>query len=428
MAFSFLICLLLVLFFWHSWNHFKLGIFLLFFLLPTYLIRFHVGLLPSTFLEGMLLSLVFIWLLKNKQYLKLPTLIKNLFTEHKLLFVGIVLFLLGATISIFTAIDTKKALGEWRAFYVEPVLLFFVLSSYLKSFEAKKRKKIIEQYILLPLVLCGLITSAFAIFQHFTGFLVPHAFWANRETYRVTAWYGFPNAVGLFLAPIIPLAIYLLAQTWQRTKKIFHPTAIISMLFVITGLLAILFAKGSGPLLGAMAGVGVLLLFYKKTRVPTILFGIVGLIGIVFLPADHTLKQELLAKNYSGELRRDIWQETAELLKDRPLVGAGIASYEERILPYRQNLRIEVFHHPHNIFLTIWVNTGLIGLIGFLVVVLWFVIAAIKNSNQETIFLLGSLIVILVMGLVDSPYIKNDLSVLFWLFPTLLLSIIPSKK
>ncbi len=427
MAFSLFISLIILLFFWHSWHHFKLGIFLFFLLLPTYLIRFHIGPLPSTFLEGMLLSLVVIWILKKKQYLKLPKLIKNFLTDHKLLSVGIVLFLLGATISIFTAVDTKKALGEWRAFYIEPVLLFFVLSSYLKSFEAKKRKKILEQYILLPLVLCGLITSAFAIFQHFTGWMVPHAFWANRETYRVTAWYGFPNAVGLFLAPIIPLALYLIAQTWERTKKIFEPTVIISILFLITGFLAILFAKGSGPLLGALAGIGILLLCYKKTRVPTFLFGIVALTAIFFLPTDHAIKQELFAKNFSGQLRRDMWNETVELLKERPVLGAGIASYEERIVPYRQNLRIEVFHHPHNIFLTMWVNTGLLGLIGFVVVLIWFVKEALKDLNAETKFFLGSFTVILVMGLVDSPYIKNDLAILFWLFPTLVLSVLSPK-
>ncbi|PIR77413.1 MAG: hypothetical protein COU30_02580 [Candidatus Magasanikbacteria bacterium CG10_big_fil_rev_8_21_14_0_10_38_6] len=88
---------------------------------------------------------------------------------------------------------------------------------------------------------------------------------------------------------------------------------------------------------------------------------------------------------------------------------------------------IEVFHHPHNLFLTIWVNTGLIGLIGFVWVLVWFYRVGLSfimkhkkkdistNTNHLLVlFLLATMTSILVTGLVDSPYIKNDYSLLFW--------------
>jgi len=410
-----------------TWRRFEWGLFVFFLALPTYLIRFQVGPLPSTVLEVMLLILVGVWFLKNKNHKKIPAQILSLSKEQKIFFIGIVLFLVGATISIFTAVDIKKALGEWRAFYIEPLLLFFVLHSFWKSLDQNKRKEHIEKFILFPLILSGLATSILAIYQHFTGWLVPHAFWANRNTYRVTAWYGFPNGVGLFLAPLIPVAIYFIRENWQRTKKLTSLPNLLNILFLPCSLAAILFAKGSGALLGVAAGIGVLLLCYKKTRMITLALGILGLIAIALLPSEHALKQELLAKNYSGQLRRDIWSETIELLKDRPFVGAGIASYEERIIPYRQDHWIEVFHHPHNIFLTIWVNTGLIGLAGFLLALLWCIYRGIKHLERNTNFLLSSLAVILVMGLVDSPYIKNDIAILFWLFPFLIVSFTEKK-
>ncbi len=406
---------------------FERGIFLLFLLLPTYLIRFQVGPLPSTLLEIMILLLAAVWLLKGKNYKTIPGELLSLWREHKLLVIGTLLFVIGATVSIFTSVDIKKALGEWRAFYIEPLILFFVLKQYLQKLSPEKKYSVLHNFIFFPLILCGLITSLLAIYQHFTGFLVPHAFWANRDTYRVTAWYGFPNAVGLFLAPIFPLALYLIKKTWQRTKKVLHPIIALSSLFLPTSILAILFAKGSGPLLGVGAGIGVLLLIYKKTRIITILLGVLGIVGLFLLPNDHAIKQELLAKNFSGQLRRDMWQETVELLKDRPIQGAGIASYEERIAPYRQNKKIEIFHHPHNIFLTTYVNTGLLGLLGFIITLIWCVKTGLQNLKLGTQFILSSLAVILLMGLVDSPYIKNDLALLFWLLPTLLLSLLPPK-
>lgn len=395
---------------------FKYWVFALFLLLPTYLLRFQLGPLPSTILELIVLGLIAIFVVKNISRFTFASCIATV-KKNKLLAIGITLFLLAATISIFTSVDIKKAAGEWRAFYLEPILIFFVLSVYLKNLDEKTRKNTIQNYILLPLILSALATSILCIYQHFTGYLVPHAFWANRETYRVTGWYGFPNAVGLFLAPIIPLSLYLIEKNWKKNKKI----AGLSVITIFTSLLAILFAKGSGPLIGVAAGVGILLLSYKKIRIPAILFGIFAAIGIILLPPTHSIKQELFATNYSGQLRRDIWSETFALLKDRPIVGTGIASYEERIVPYRGDHWIEVFHHPHNIFLTIWVNIGLLGLLGFVLILMCFFITAIKN-NSQTKFLLASMSVILVMGLVDSPYIKNDLAILFWLLPALLFS------
>ncbi len=398
-----------------TWRRFEWGLFLLFLLLPTYLLRFHIGPLPSTLLEIMLLVLVGIWIIKNHK--SFVTEVKSFYTNHLLLFLGIKIFLLGATISIFTSVNIRAAAGEWRAFYIEPVLLFFTIVFYFKNLEETKRRESIQKYILFPLILCALGTSLLAIYQHFTGWFVPHAFWANRDTYRVTGWYGFPNAVGLFLAPIIPLALYLVQKNWEKNKTV----AIVSILTIATSLLAIIFAKGSGPIISVVAGLGILLLTYKKTRISALAFGLVALGSIFFLPATHPIKQELFATNYSGQLRRDIWNETIHLLKDRPILGAGIASYEERIVPYRGDHWIEVFHHPHNILLTIWINTGILGLIGFLLILIWFFITAVKNLKYKINFILASMVVILTMGLVDSPYIKNDLAILFWILPALLI-------
>ena len=119
------------------------------------------------------------------------------------MFIAIFLFLLAATISIFTSINIRAALGEWKAFYIEPILLFLVLITALKT------KKQIDT-ILFALILSGFLTSLLAIYQKYTGWYVPWEYWENHYTFRVTGWYGFPNGVGLFLAPLWPLALYLI--------------------------------------------------------------------------------------------------------------------------------------------------------------------------------------------------------------------------
>lgn len=402
-----------VIFFLIAYRRFEYGIFLFFLLLPTYLIRFHIGPLPTTLLEIMLLSLVMISTFKNVKLLKTQTL--SFYTRNKLLSIGILTFLFSATVSVFTSVDIRTALGEWRAFYVEPILFFFVLKAFIYKQETINKKQSVTKYILFPLILCGLATSILSIYQHFTGWMVPFSFWENRETYRVTAWYGFPNAVGLFLSPLISLSLFLVATTWKKRSEYFGKIILVfNLLFLLTSPLALLYAKGSGPIIGAAAGIGILFLYHKKLRLPAITFGLLSLCILFFAPQFKSFKQELLANDYSGSLRRDIWSETLSLLKDHPIRGAGMASYDERIVPYRHNHKIEVFHHPHNIFLTIWINTGIIGLIGFVLILLASFQTAFKTKTQETKYFLSSLVVILIMGLVDSPYIKNDLAILFW--------------
>jgi len=68
---------------------------------------------------------------------------------------------------------------------------------------------------------------------------------------------------------------------------------------------------------------------------------------------------------------------------------------------------------PHNIFLAFWLQTGLIGLVGFI----WLIIIIIFLNYKPKILsfiLLYAIIYILIHGLVDTTYWKNDLSVIFW--------------
>lgn len=386
---------------------------LVFTFLPTYLLRFQIGPLPTTVLEILVWITLGVWLvekIKSKKYsLSLKTSSQKWFTLSSSL------FLLGATIGVFVNPNLRAALGEWRAFYLEPFLLALVVIDVVTTREQVHK-------IFAGLIIGSLTTSLLAIYQHFTGWLVPYSFWANRQTYRVTGWYGFPNGVGLLLAPLIPLAIFVAWNYWSKSRqeklswleKIGFLTTI---LFIISSLLAIVYAKTTAALVGLVVGVGVTLLCFNRTRLPAIIAGLVGLIGLIVLP-NNAVTNELLAKDYSGQLRRDIWTETVTYLKIHPLVGTGVGGYSAAITPFRHNKNIEVFHHPHNIFLTIWVNTGLLGLIGFISLLVWFywtACAQLKTNRTLALTLIVAMSIWLTMGLVDSPYIKNDWALIFWL-------------
>jgi putative inorganic carbon (hco3(-)) transporter len=399
------------------------GLFLLFLLLPTYLIRFNIGFLPTTLLEIMIWIIFFVWIIKSRKKHNILSIIK----QHKSLFIASSIFLLAATISIFTSINLRTAAGEWKAFYIEPFLIFIILIT---------SKKINYKSLIFALVLSGFATSLLSIYQHFTGWMVPWAFWENRNTFRVTGWYGFPNGVGLFLAPIIPLAIYLTITTFKKIKKLKSKNyleifiLIISILTIPCAILAIFYAKSTGGLIGIISGIGILFLFNKKTRWPAIIIGLLSFLSLLNFSSLSNIKQEVFMQDRSGQIRIDMWGEAIQYLSEHPVSGAGLASYQKLIYPYRIDKWIEVFHHPHNIFLTMWMNLGILGLIGFVWILVWYFRISLfsKKKNLLNLFLISTMTVIVITGLVDSPYIKNDLAVLFWFLVALVVMNYQNKK
>jgi hypothetical protein len=199
----FLLALALLFFILLTWKNFNFGLVIFFALLPTYLIRFQFGSLPATFLELLFFFLCIIWLIRFAQSTNKKNVWQKIINipHRTLFFSALALFVIGATLGVVQAFNIRAALSEWRAFYIEPIILCFILVTSVNT------KKEIDR-IIGGLVLSGLAVSLLAIYQHFTGWLVPYSFWANRNTYRVTAWYGFPNAVGIYLGMIVPLLVY----------------------------------------------------------------------------------------------------------------------------------------------------------------------------------------------------------------------------
>ncbi len=424
-----LIIFSLLLFLGISYYSLTLGFALFFFLLPTYLIRFSVFSFPTTFLECLFIILFLVFLFREVTQKKIKDLLlyyKNITRKNPTLCIATALFIIAATISLHISPHLRSAAGAWKAFFIEPLILSAIFIRHIKNI-----KQI--QYILFALILSGLITSILAIYQHFTGWMVPWDFWENRNTFRVTAWYGFPNAVGIYLAPIISFALYFMVRFFQKTKKKKeeHIYFALSCIFIPCGIAAIIFAKSTGALIGVCASFGIVLLLYKKTRIPTLFLGILMCITLFSLHQDNPIRQEVLAQDRSGQIRVQMWAESVEYLRANPIFGAGLMGYNTEIRPYRIDKWIEVFHHPHNTLLNMWMGIGFVGMFGFVWIVVWcFKTGYVRIKKKQGVllpyFILSALTAFLVMGLVDSPYIKNDSAMFFWLLISLLL--IQTKK
>ncbi|MFA6534346.1 MAG: O-antigen ligase family protein [Patescibacteria group bacterium] len=428
----YLIITFIILFSYLAVRRLDWALYLVLMCLPAYGIRFQVGFLPWTLLEVMILVLFLAWFLKTWKSKDWP---KSSF------FWPAAVVLVIATVSMFVAPDLRRAAGLWKAYFVEPLLLFAVLVSLVKSEKEIRR-------VILALGAPALLIAGFAIIQKITGGLwVPEKYWLLGEGQRVTSFYSYPNAIGLFITPIVMLYIGYLKTLKHENIKTLKPVLVdlvYPSLVIITGILAIIFAKSDGAMVGLVAGLVVFgLLAGKKSRWAMGITIIFVICYLLFAGLPVGLWQNLSFQDWSGQVRLSMWGETWQMLKDHWFLGAGLGGYQTALIPYHQAKYLEIFLYPHNFVLNFWVDLGLAGLLTFVYIIGKFFrlgAEALKHQNIKTplrsasagqvlklkplvVGLIAVMVVILVHGLVDVPYFKNDLAALWWVVVGLMSSI-----
>jgi O-antigen ligase len=209
--------------------------------------------------------------------------------------------------------------------------------------------------------------------------------------------------------------------------------------------LAIFFSLSRGGLTAVGIGCAAVLVlrFWERIRRKSIAKGalagliLVGLIaGYYYIRPNPALSPEEGGRiTASNNVRWEIWRTTVrEVITDRPLLGVGLGNYQnyfteltrgrvnyDRIAPLALT--------PHNFVLSLWVNLGLVGLAA----IVWLLVEVFRRTWRSThdwiaAALSGSLMALLAHGLLDTPYFKNDLSLVFWTLIVLLVILAVETK
>lgn len=374
-----------------------LGLALLVLLLPTYLVRFSFHGFPTTLLEFLILLYCArtLWL-QRKQ---LRSHLRSLPHPTILLIIPI------SALAVIVSPNIFAALGLWKAYILEPLLVYIVSIPLLKLPGAR-------QMITRSFAFLLIYTSLFAYIQRLFPEWIPIP-WDIEG--RVTSVFPYPNAFGLLAGPLIVFGCMLLLT--KKEERIKTKDIILWLTAILLGCGAIVLAKSEAAIAAIvmlLAGVG---LSQKTTRIPT--GGILILISCIVLLVPslrQPLRQKIFFKDPSEQVRLIQWKETTALLQDHPFFGAGLAGYPTKLIPYHTHTYIEIFQDPHNIILNIYVELGILG-------VVWFVCISIlygkeflerKPYRHEPVLFATyiALFHMILHGLVDVPFFKNDLALL----------------
>lgn len=377
--------------------------------IPLYVIRFTIAGIPTNILEVVIVMVGLAMLLQKGIY---RSLLNPKTYRHK----GVRLFgiLLGLTmIAVIVSGDLRASLGVLKGYFMIPALLLVILAQF---------KQEQYQFLMRGAIGSGLMVAMITIVQVlFSGFdngFRPNALYSLGLDPAVSQG-GFSNYIAMYL---VPLFIISLSRQYVSVHFRYFVGSILLGGILLTQSYAGIFA-----LLGVF-----LVCIFTQYRSRTMLikivksylsiFMIIGLVIFGLWQMNTPKFQSLLDMDNRNSIttRAQIWDTSITMIRNNPIMGIGLADFQR---VYTETIPTKYFPpyewlvpQPHNLYFAFWLQLGLGGIIWLFYVLVYCVRRyreAIKENDWELYWLNLSLISIFIYGILDTPFWKNDLALLF---------------
>lgn len=212
--------------------------------------------------------------------------------------------------------------------------------------------------------------------------------WALRG-FGFTSW-GLMGPQGYFqnsgelailMLTLFPVTVKIFLCRKRYASKIEY---IALTLFSITPILTILGASSRGA---QIALVIVLILMFRRNvfRVKPLMASLAIIIALFFLmPEEQKKRFTEVGEDKTSQQRILYWKNGLEMIKDNPLLGIGFFNFPKYYsVYYAQDMLYKHAELPHNIFIQVGVDAGMLGLVPFiLIILLCFNNRSIKNYEE----------------------------------------------
>jgi len=389
------------------------GIYIVLATIPAYLIKTQIWFIPTTWLELGIYTIALVMIIKYLKAKNLEAACYYIMNRAKPYVLPIALMLLGVLIATIISNNQARALGILKAWFFAPLLFASLFLNTITN-QSKIRSAILFlSFSVWPIMLFGLYD-----FIYLADLTIPN---------RLDSFFSSPNYVVMYLVPIIILSLGWLITNRAKIKLY---TQIYYALFLGLGLTTIFLTKSIGGWFSLLAGIFMMIILLPRiTLKKSIITIITFLLSVLILFVAHQ-KTATHFDNFwqtdSFQTRKKIWTNSLVLTTNHPILGLGLADFKTDYLAHIQSLPKEKqptekeVLRPHNLYLDFYLETTLLGIIALIWIVLLFF--RLNISTTAAVPYLASLTAILLHGLVDTPYFKNDLAILFWIIITLQIS------
>lgn len=313
----------------------------------------------------------------------------------------------------------------FRSLFIFPLL--FALMAY-QTLDETTLEKLVRSYFGMVLVFCAL-----ALTQHVTGWFpgeqkdfMGRLVWPYIDFLTLKS--ASANWVAFFVTPAVVLSFldtFEVLRSSERKKLVQSKTFCLSALVFILSAITLYLTQSYGGYVAVLGAVTLYLfrtLSFKRFSLALIFIG--ALIGAGYLHQQTTWKYQVLTDQVeyrfanSAASRTDIYRMDLHMILTNPLVGTGLNQYQS----YFAEHQIEVLGselneshtppHAHNFFLSFWTSLGVFGFAAMLTLILGIFWRSKFDPANPAVFVL---VAIMLHGLIDSWYWKQEMAYFFWL-------------
>jgi len=317
-------------------------------------------------------------------------------------------------VSAIFSYTMKKSIEIW-AVYAAFMSFYFVVVNTLKT------KKQFFDFITV-LLLSAFIVCAYGIMQYIFGWDITQA-WMDEEMFedikmRIYSTLENPNVLGEYILLMLPLSIGLMWTKKGFLAKIFY-AGTAGVLFA-----ALILTFSRGCWIGLMLSAAIFVTFVAGK-----LWGLL-LIALPLVPfvLPESIVNRFMSigdmKDSSTSYRVYIWLGTILMLKDFWISGIGMGTEAfTRIYPFYSYNAI-VAPHSHNLFLQVLVETGVFGILTFLIILIAFFkelagahkLGGRKSSvSTMTVSIASCVAGFLLQGVFDNCFYNYRVFMIFWM-------------
>lgn len=228
------------------------------------------------------------------------------------------------------------------------------------------------------LLVAGILMGTLATFQRVTGTFdntyggFAHAGWQNIvgevNGFRIAGPVGDPNFFAQILVVLVPLA---LDRMWHEKSQILRAMAVWAL---VVCSLSIIFTFSRGGFI-ALVVIQVLALVRQPTKIGIFVLVLVGLVMVALSPPRYIERLASLSnilpsssipvQELSLRRRADANDIAWQIFVDHPILGVGLDNFSAYYRQYGTQLGINLSGQPepHNFFLGLAAETGLVGLL-----------------------------------------------------------------
>lgn len=288
-----------------------------------------------------------------------------------------------------------QATNQIEATYIILKIGIFVCVGWV-VYALMKYKMVTLEPLSLMVTITGIITTLLSVGNmmalHNKGVNV----FEGANMYKVNATFGHKNLLSSFLFLCLPMFGVQVAVTTNKAWRV----TLYSFGIVLIGILVLLQTRA---VLLAISVCGLAVLFLLIFGLAKHLSSLQKRIGILIASGSILLlfsclyiyrdKLSLLTRTESFFERKNLWDNTLQMISEHPIAGVGAANWQIQMPKYSMQKFYEAnytisegltnFQRPHNDFLWVWAETGVIGFLTYSLIFMFSLVYAFQLFRKE---------------------------------------------